>query len=76
MYGGVSHFPLIRGVSKMALNGLKQTLATFLAPTGAQEVTMSVRSSVRSVQTCLELSIFIFLTQIFKLTLCELQAVS
>ena len=31
---------------------------------GAQEVTMLVRSSVRSVQTCLELSIFIFLSQI------------
>ena len=37
----------------------------FLAPSGAQEVTMLVRSSVRSVQTCLELSIFIFLSQVF-----------
>ena len=36
----------------------------------------NVRSSVRLVQVCLKLSIFIILTQIFKLTSCELQAVS
>ena len=38
----------------------------FLAPTGAQGVTLSVRSFVRSVQVCLEQSIFIILAQIFK----------
>ena len=36
----------------------------FLAPTGAQEVLILVRPFVRSVQTCLEQSIFIFLGQI------------
>ena len=37
---------------------------------------MCVGSSVRPVQVCPELSIFIILAQIFKLTSCELQAVS
>ena len=37
---------------------------TFLAPSGAQGVTMCVRSSVRPVQVCLELSIFIILAQV------------
>ena len=40
---------------------------SFLAPTGALGVTISVRSSVRPVQLCLEQSIFIFLTKILKL---------
>ena len=41
-------------------------LYSFLAPIGAQEMLMSVRALVRSVQTCLEQSIFIILAQIFK----------
>ena len=45
---------------------------TFLAPIGAQGVTISV-CPAQSVQ---EQSIFIFLAQIFKLSSCELQAVS
>ena len=36
----------------------------------------NVRPSVRPVQVCLKLSIFILLNQIFKLTSCALQAVS
>ena len=37
---------------------------SFLAPSGAQGVTMTVCSSVRPVQTCLELSILIILAQV------------
>ena len=37
---------------------------------------MCVSLSVHSVQVCLELLIFIILTQIVNLTSCELQAVS
>ena len=48
----------------------------FLAPKGAQGVTMWVRSFVRSVQVCLEFSIFIILTQIVKLTSCKLPEIS
>ena len=44
----------------------------FLTPTGAQGVTMCIRSFVRS---CKELSIFIILTQIVKSTSFELQGV-
>ena len=60
---------------------LYQTLAilsflNFLAPTGAQEMLMFVRSSVPSCQTCLEQSIFIILAQIFKQSVRNKSAVS
>ena len=38
-----------------------QAFLVFFVPTGAQEILISVHSSVCSVQTCLELSIVIFL---------------
>ena len=48
----------------------------FKAPTGAQEMLMFVRSSVRPVQVCLEQSIFIILAQIFKQSVRNKSAVN
>ena len=50
--------------------------APFLAPSGAQGVTISVRSFVRIVLTCLELSIFNFLAQVVLRSLSGLFQVS
>ena len=48
------------------------TFASFLAPTGAQGVTILVRTSVRLVQVCLELSIFIFCSDLSQVSLKSL----
>ena len=52
------------------------TLSDILAPTGAQEVLMFIRSFVRAVQVCLEQSIFIILAQIFKQSVRNKSALS
>ena len=49
------------GISRLRTIAVREFL---IAPSGAQEVTMLVRSFVRSVKTCLKLSIFIFLSQV------------
>jgi len=47
------------------INCIKRFSFLFMAPSGAQEMLMSVRSSVRPVQVCLKLLIFNFKAQIY-----------
>ena len=56
---------------KVTLISLYNSGKVFLAPTGAQGVTLSVRLSVCPVTSCLEQSIFIILAQINKQTSLE-----